>query len=415
MSTEKKKFKGIGPGALVAAAFIGPGTVTTCTLSGASYGYTLLWAMLLSAICTLIVQEMSCRVGIVTQKGLGENLRARFKGGFGVFVAVLVVAAIFIGNCAYETGNLTGGAMGLTALVEGDTGMWQLWFVIILAAAGFLLLFIGSYKHIERVMVILVIAMSALFVITAIIVQADVLGVIKGLFIPHVPDMDNAWLYIVSLVGTTVVPYNIFLHASSAAKNWKTPEEVKSARIDSFVSIGLGGVISIAIIIAAAAAFHGTEVMPANGKDMAIQLEPLLGPAARYMFGIGLFAAGFSSTITAPLSAAFATSGILGWGSDMKAKRFRLIWIIVIAVGVVLGVTVGSSPTQVIIFAQAANAIVLPIIAILLAIVCNSKDIMGRYKNGIFGNIVAVIIIVVSVFMAVRSFNSVITSIQGLM
>ena len=108
-----QKFKNVGPGALVAAGFIGPGTVTTCTVSGASYGYTMLWA-LLAPVATIIFQEMASRVGIVSGKGLGENIRDRIPNKALMWIAIVIVLiAIFVGNIAYETGNITGGILGI--------------------------------------------------------------------------------------------------------------------------------------------------------------------------------------------------------------------------------------------------------------------------------------------------------------
>ena len=115
-SSLKQKFKNIGPGALVAAGFVGPGTVTTCTVSGASYGYTMLWCLLFATVATIIFQEMASRIGIATQEGLGENIRDRISNPALKWIAiVIVIIAIFIGNTAYETGNITGGILGIQA------------------------------------------------------------------------------------------------------------------------------------------------------------------------------------------------------------------------------------------------------------------------------------------------------------
>lgn len=402
MSKFWQKLKNIGPGALVAAAFIGPGTVTTCTLSGASYGYTLLWAMLFSTIATIVFQEMASRVGIVTQMGLGEALRERYqhKKGILIFVIILVIAAIFIGNIAYETGNITGGAMG-TNLVFPEVSIP--WWSVIVGAVALALLASGSYKVVEKILMALVIIMSVVFISTAIVSQPDWGGVLKGLFVPAVPNEENAWLTVAGLIGTTVVPYNIFLHCSASAQKWKDRSQIKTARWDAIISIGLGGIISMMIIIAAAnPSLAGQEITSAG--DMAKAMQPLLGDWAKYFFGIGIFSAGLTSAITAPLSAAFATSGILGWGSDMKKLRFKAIWMVVLAVGVVLAaVGLTSSPTEMIIIAQAANAVILPIIAILLTIVVNDKKLMGENRNGVVANILAIIVIGVTLFISARN------------
>ncbi len=404
-----ERLKNVGPGALVAAAFIGPGTVTTCTKSGASAGYTLLWAMLFSTIATIVFQEMSARLGIVTKKGLGENIRDRIKNPVLKTISViLVIVSIFVGNCAYETGNLTGGILGIQAVVPSlKTEI----IVILLSILAILLLWSGNYKRIEKFLTGLVILMSVVFLATAIASKPDWGAVIKGLFVPTMGE--NNLMTIVGLIGTTVVPYNLFLHASSSSERWvnASEEDIKNARFDSILSIGLGGLVSMAIIIAAGANLQGTEI--ANGADMALAVEPILGSWAKWFIAIGLFAAGFSSTITAPLAAAFATSGALGMEKNMKSNKFRAIWLVVILIGAVLAVVLGASPTELILVAQAANAIILPLIAFFVLYCVNSKS-MGAYKNGIFSNALGVVIIVVCCFICYRNFSSFLTSLQAL-
>ncbi len=408
-----KRLKQVGPGALVAAAFIGPGTVTSCAVSGANYGTTLLWAMLLSVLSVIIMQEMAARVGIVSGKGLGEALRDRFTAKWGrILLAVIVVAAVFIGNIAYETGNITGAVLGLRAVFPVfDTGIWPVVLAVVLGVIGFILLFTGSTKVIEKILTAMVVLMGVLFLVCAIVVwcRAENGGqvwdsVIVGLFGCHAPG-GSSWMTIAALMGTTVVPYNIYLHASSAAKKWNKPEEdIPTSKLDSVLSIGLGGLISISIIICAA--FAGFTAAPTNGGEMAVMLTPLLGNWATALFGIGLFAAGATSTITAPLAAAYASSGILGLGEDTKKFKFKIFWIIVIAAGIIFTILFGKSPTEIILFAQAANAILLPITGILLMIICNSKDIMGNYKNKLWQNILGGLVIALFIFIAARNMTA---------
>jgi len=412
MSSSKKSFgqriKEVGPGALVAAAFIGPGTVTSCFKSGASYGTTLLWAILFSTISVIIMQTMAARLGIVSGYGLSEALRKKYDGKKGVlvFLAILVIAAVFIGNIAYETGNVSGAVLGVQSISPSFDGKtWKIIFTCILVAVTFILLWGGSYTRIEKFLTALVVIMGVLFLICAIVSKPDWAAVFKGMFVPKAPEGDsNAWMTIAALMGTTVVPYNIYLHASSAAKKWNNPEEdIPTSNLDSILAIGLGGIISMAIIVCASALQGQIDVASYNGSDMARALAPLLGSGATVVFGIGLFAAGFSSAITAPLAAAFASSGILGWGADMKSAKFKVFWIIVLAFGFVATLTLGASPQEIILFAQAANAFLLPITGILLLIVTNDKNIMGKYKNNAIINVLAVIVIGVFIFIAARN------------
>ena len=414
------RIKNVGPGALVAAAFIGPGTVTSCSISGATAGYTLLWAMLLSVISVIIMQSMAARLGIVSGMGLGEALREKFTSdGARALISILVIAAVFIGNIAYETGNLTGSILGVqAALPAADNPTFKIIFALILGAIAFFLLFSGSYQIVENIMTALVVLMGVIFLICAFAAGPDWGAVFGGMFGFKVPDGGD-WMTVAALMGTTVVPYNIYLHAASASTKWGGSKDKEDAlansRFDSIISIGLGGVISMAIIICASATIHAAGGSISSGADMARALTPLLGSWATFFFGIGLFAAGITSTLTAPLAAAFACSGILGWGEDMKQTRFKIFWIIVLAFGVFATCTLGASPTQIILFAQAANALLLPITGILLLIVSNDASILKEYKNRTWFNVLVVIVIAVFLFIAARNMRAFITGLQALL
>ncbi len=412
-STFIERLKNIGPGALVAAAFIGPGTVTTCTVSGASYGYTMLWALLFATIATIIFQEMAARIGIVTQEGLGENIRDRISHPALKWIAiVIVIVAIFVGNIAYETGNITGGILGIQAIVP-DLPIVPI--VIVIGLAAFVLMWIGSYNVIEKVLTGIVIFMGVVFLITAIASSPDWGAVVQGMFIPAIPQEGSAGiLTVVGLIGTTIVPYNLFLHASSASERWKDPEQIGDARFDAVLSIGLGGIISMAILVCAAANIYGTGNTVANGADMAAALSPILGDWATWLIALGLLAAGFSSAMTAPLSAAYATNGVLGWKATLKDLKFKVIWIIVLLAGCVMAIVLGASPTELILVAQAANAILLPIMAFFVLYCANGK-VLGKYKNHAFANIAGVVIIVITLFMCWRNMGSFMTSLQALL
>ncbi len=408
------KLKNIGPAALVTAAFIGPGTVTTCTLAGANFGNALLWGLLFSIIATMILQEMAARLGIITQKGLGEAISSHFKNLFSRIIAiVLVISAIAVGNAAYETGNLLGASLGLETLTGitsvniGDSFSLNIWAPVI-GIIGFFILYAGSYKLLERFLISLVVIMSLTFLTTSIVILPDLKSIFKGMFIPGIPD--GSALTLIALIGTTVVPYNLFLHASIVKERWKDASNLKNARTDTFVSIGLGGLISMSIVITAAAAFFMSNSTITNAADMAVQLEPLLGEWAKYFLAVGFFAAGISSTITAPLAAAYATSGILNWKLDMKSIKFKSVWIIILVVGIVFS-SIGFKPVQAILFAQVANGILLPIIAIYLVWIMNNKKLLGRYVNSLTQNILGVIIVIITMGLGLKSILSVIDKI----
>lgn len=388
-------FKKMGPGVLVAAAFIGPGTVTACTLAGVEFGYALLWAMLLSIIATIVLQEMAARLGIITQMGLADVIKQQLKTPIirNLVIGIILVAIVF-GNAAYEAGNIGGGTLGLEALFGSKyTGIYP----YLIGAVAFILLYLGSYKSLEKIFVSLVLIMSASFMLTAVITKPDLAAIFKGTFMPTVPE--DSLITIIALVGTTVVPYNLFLHASLVSEKWKTESDLADAKRDTILSIALGGLVSMMIIVAATS-MDQKEVK--NALDLAQSLEPLFGNAARFCMGIGLFAAGITSAITAPLAAAYVTKSCFGWPGGMKDWRFRLIWMIVLLVGVV-SLSFSITPIEIIQFAQVANGLLLPIIAILLLWIVNKVSVLGKYRNTIWHNVLAILMIGLAVVLGVKS------------
>jgi manganese transport protein len=402
----KKFFNNIGPGPLVAAAFIGPGTVTLCTLAGVNFGYALLWAMVLSILATLVLQEMAARLGVVSQKGLSEIIRSEIKHpivrGFAI---VLILSAIVIGNAAYEAGNISGGALGMQTLLGNpilEVGSFNLNIMsLLIGFLAFVLLYIGSYKILEKALVFLVILMSLAFLTTAIITKPNLLDIAKNIVVPKFPE--GSILTIIGLIGTTVVPYNLFLHASLAKTKWKDKNDLGFARKDTIIAIVLGGVVSMCIIISASA-IPSQDI--SNAADLAKGLEPLFGVNAKYFLSIGLFAAGITSAITAPLAAAFVASGCLGWESNFKAKKFRAVWMFILGLGVVFS-TVGFKSIEIIKFAQVANGLLLPIIAGFLLWIMNKVSVLGKYKNSKLQNVIGLVILVTTIFLGAKGILSV--------
>ncbi|MEB8328940.1 Nramp family divalent metal transporter [Flavobacteriaceae bacterium KMM 6897] len=393
-------FKKIGPGVLVAAAFIGPGTIMACTLAGVQFGFTLLWAMLLSIIATIVLQEMSARLGIITQRGLADVIKEQVQiPVFRYLVLGIILGAIVIGNTAYEGGNIGGATLGLEAIFGNE---YVSYYPFIVGIIAFLLLYLGNYKMLEKVLVTLVIIMSLSFLLTAIITKPNLMEVFKGMFVPTMPE--NSVFTIIALVGTTVVPYNLFLHASLVSEKWKNKEDLKTARKDTFISLAVGGMVSMAIIIAATT-IPGGDI--SSVLDLAKGLEPLYGNAARYFMGIGLFAAGITSAITAPLAAAYVVNSCFGWNAGLKDLKFKLVWMIIIILGV-LSLTLGISPIEILKFAQVANGLLLPIIAIFLLWVANKVAVMGVYKNSTAQNVLAIFIILLVVILGLKSILKVI-------
>ena len=388
----------IGPGALVAAAFIGPGTVTACTLAGANFGYALLWGLTFATLSTIVLQEMAARLGTVTGLGLGETLRTELAGPLKWPMFALVGVALYAGNAAYEGGNLSGAALGLAA--AGLTGAKFEFVIAGVALVAASLLWFGGYRLIERVLVALVCVMAVAFLASALVVGIDWSAVVAGLFIPSLPE--GSLLTAVALIGTTVVPYNLFLHASAAKARWHANGELRAARADTAVSVGLGGLISILIAATAAASLFGEGLQVTSAVDMSVQLRPLAGEAAPVLLGAGLLAAGLTSSITAPLATGYAVAEVLGWPAEARSRGVKLVALSVVAVGTALALA-GVKPVEVIFAAQVANGILLPVIVAFLLFAMNRRRLLGKAANGALANLLGGAVLIVTTGLGARA------------
>lgn len=382
--------KRFGPGFLVTAAFIGPGSIATASAAGANFGFVLLWALVFSIVATIVLQEMAARLGLVSGEGLSQALRTTFQNPIISRCAViLVVAAIGLGNAAYEAGNISGAAMGLQSLT--DMPLWIC--AIFIGSVGAVLLGTGAYRSLEALLILLVLIMSGVFLFTMLMIDVNVSALLSGVFTPSMPT--GSAITVIALIGTTVVPYNLFLHANLVQKKWcgvPIRQAITESRTDTIVSIGLGGLITLAVMSTSAVAFFQTGEQ-FSSSSLATQLEPVLGSAANGFFAFGLLAAGLTSAITAPLAAGFAVSGALGWSTDFSDRHFRAICMSVLFIGTLFS-AVGTKPIAAILFAQAANGLLLPVTAVFLLIIMNRKNLLGEYRNSFVSNILGVAVVI---------------------
>ncbi|TMO23676.1 Nramp family divalent metal transporter [Pseudoalteromonas sp. S4741] len=382
----------LGPGLLVTAAFIGPGTITTASVAGANFGFALIWTLLFSVIATILLQSMAARLGVATGQDLAQALRAHIETPLFKSLAIfLVISAIGVGSAAYEAGNLSGASMGLIEIFPHVNA--QLWTPLI-AFLSAVLLYSGKHKVVENALILLVILMSLVFISTLVMAAPSLNDVFAG-FIPSMPE--GSITTILALVGTTIVPYNLFLHSGVLAARHDSKSDkqkvIKQTNVDTGVSITLGGVITLAILSTASVAFYGTDAGQISAANMAVQLEPLLGDAAHYFFATGLFAAGLTSAITAPLAGAYAVCGMLGWSNKMDNTRFKSVAIVILLFGAAVA-SLGLDPVAVIIFAQAANGLLLPIVTTYLVWLVNQKSVMGKYTNSMLVNLLTLPVLV---------------------
>ena len=250
----------------------------------------------------------------------------------------------------------------------------------------------------ERVLIGLVTVMSLAFAGSVLITRPDFGALLQGL-VPQIPE--GGLFTAIALIGTTIVPYNLFLHASAARERWggKGDAGLKEARADTRVSVGLGGLISIFILVTAASSLFASGLVIKSGADLAQAIEPAYGPAARYLVGIGLLAAGLSSAITAPMAAAYAVCEL--FRQPPRRAVFRIVALLVLTIGALIALA-GYNPLTVILTAQVANGILLPVVATFLLIAMNRRSLLGDNVNTRIQNLLGGGVLMVTITLGAR-------------
>ena len=392
----------VGPGVMVAAAFVGPGTVTAASVAGASSGVSLLWAVAISVLATIVLQELSIRSALSTNQDLAPLIRQfGHDRGWGVPIALLILCSVGLGNAAYQSGNLAGAAMGLS----GATPVRFIHAVLVTGSFAAGLILVDRYRLLERAMLILVGLMTCL---------------LTGLAVACLPELITAHRQVVSnvhafdatvvlaLIGTTVVPYNLFLHATAVRHRWSgiaLADALRQARIESAGAIVVGGVVTAAIMIVATVVIAGDTSRPAL-EALQVGIDQRFPDIGRWAMGAGLFAAGLTSAIAAPVAAGWAVCGVMGWNTSSGSKAFKGVALMVLAVGMLFAIF-AARPVALIVLAQATNAVLLPLVALVLLAIVNSPLIPHDYRNGWPQNLIVTGVIGVVLLLAATKLLSV--------
>lgn len=422
----KTKFLTVLFWAIISAAFIGPGTVTSCTQAGAYHQYDLMWAMLFSTMACILLQEATARITILSGNNLGQALTIYFAGkGKRTLIFILVVGAIIIGCAAYETGNILGSVEGLLLIFPkleskiaslipefyqkielfkenhsffSELKISKMIFVLIIGTLVYLAFKFRSIKTIANSMGVIVFLMGIAFITTFITLKPSLTEFFGAALTPTIPEsygissIPSPGILILAIIGTTIVPYDLFLGSSLADRK----QTLSDMRFGISVSIILGGFVSMAIIAVGSEITEGWDKAAIIGMDFNFKLVSNIlelnnGEWAVYIFGFGLFAAGLTSAITSPLASALTASSLFKQKNSkkwsIKSKNFKRIIFTVLSIGLIFGF-LNVKPIPAIITAQALNGLILPFISVFLIFVINDIKIMGKDGvNSIFTNI----------------------------
>lgn len=391
-----EKFKSLGPAAIVTSAFVGPGTITTTTVAGVNYRYELLWAVLFSGLALIILMEMAGRIGIISNHDIAEASIATFPKSKAAEIIIkgLIIITLFATAFGFEAGNLIGGSLGLADAV--NLPQWAA--ALILGGACFYAVAVGTAKTLENLMSFFVGLMGVVFLLTMILVGPNYGEVLAGFVPTSIPE--GSGVNIIALIGTTLIGINLLMHAVTTAEKWQGPEYLRDSKFDTNVNVGIGTLITFAIIITSGTVLFGTGTVVDSPIVFSQMLEPVLGGYARIIGNIGIAAAGMSSAIATPLILKVVLARLFKWdANDMKA---RVAGGTAVIFGTIFA-ALGTSPTEIIIFASAFSGLFLPIVAILIMIAGNNKKLLGEYSNTLVQNLLGGFATLITLALGINS------------
>jgi Mn2+/Fe2+ NRAMP family transporter len=376
---------------VISAAFIGPGTITTAITAGSQFDIQLLWTVVFATIACIVLQEVSARITIASGVNFGKALSLKFGTGRGIWIKWIVALPVLMGCAAYEAGNILGAVSGLSLLT---TVRIEILTIVISILVGIVLWFGGS-KTISLLMTFLVGLMGIAFFSLALKADYTFSEILKNSMITTIPK-GGEWLTI-ALIGTTIVPYNIFIGSAISKGN-----TVSFMRIGLIISVVIGGAITTWIMIA------GTLTGKfSTFNELAIALKDKMGLIGPMALGVGLFAAGFSSSITSPYAASLIASTVL---ESEKKKIITAVWMIVLLIGFSVGIS-GLKPIPVILAVQALNGFVLPLLTYFLILLINdTKLIPVEFRHSLWYDVLLLIILGTTLLIGLNNVDKAIVS-----
>ncbi|MBN1538112.1 MAG: divalent metal cation transporter [Anaerolineales bacterium] len=386
----------VGPGIITANVDNDAAGITSYSVAGGNYGYSLLWMMPLVLITLIIVQEMSARLGIVTGKGLADLIRE----SLGVRLTTLILSLLVIVNLANTVSEFAGVAASMEIF-----GVSKFISVPLAAAGVWLLVFKGNYKSIERIFLIAS-SIYLAYIVSGILAEPDWLEVGKAVITPSFDFSFGYVMMFITIIGTTISPWMQFYQQASIVDKGIKVEDYRYEIIDVVVGSIFAVVVAGFILIACAATVHEKGITIETAQDAAMALGPVAGKYAQTLFAIGLLNASIFSAAILPLSTSYSVCEAFGWESSLSrdikdAKIFFVIYTTLIVLGASIILLPIKSLIQAMMASQTLNGILLPIILIVMLHLINDRRLMGDFTMSRWFNILVWITAIFLILLAI--------------
>ena len=393
----------LGPGIITGNVDNDAGGITTYSVIGARFGYSMLWMLLLITFTLAMIQEMCARMGVVTGKGLADLIRERF----GIRVTMVVMLLLVFTNLANTMGEFAGVA-GASSIL----GLNRFIAIPVVAFSVWLLVVKGSYRAVEKVLLVFCVLFLT-YVISAFMAHPSWGSVAKATIVPSFQMNPEFISLFIATIGTTIAPWMQFYQQSSVAEKAIDLKHYHYEVLDTYIGSFLTNFVSFFIVVACASTLFVAGVRVNTAAEAAGALAPLAGKYASILFAVGLINASIMAAGVLPLSTAYSVAEAFGWESGV-GKSFReapLFYglytaLIVLGAGTIMFVP-ENKLIGIMLFSQAANGVLLPLILILMLKLINDKSLMGEYVNSRGKNIAvwaqAIVMIILAATLTVQT------------
>jgi Mn2+/Fe2+ NRAMP family transporter len=366
----------MGPGIITANIDNDASGITTYSVAGARFGYTLLWILIPTTISLVVIQEMVARMGAVTGKGLSDLIRENY----GVRSTFFMMGALFTANFGTTIAEFAGWAasmqiLGFSKYLMVPLGALFIWILVIK----------GSYRSVERVLLFACLLYFG-YVLSGFMAKPDWKEVFYGTFIPQIKWNSEFILLSIAIIGTTITPWMQFYLQSSIAEKGIKKDEYNVSRLDVFIGCGITDIIAFFIIVTCATTLfpHGIRIHEAS--EAALALRPLAGDYAFLIFAVSLANAALLGAIIVPLATSYYICEAMGWERGVnktfkEAPQFMGIYTFMIAIAALLILIPGAPLVFLMVLSSVLNGILLPFVLIYALSLVNNKKIMGNYVN----------------------------------
>lgn len=391
----------IGPGLITVNAGNDAGGITTYATIGASYGYKMLWGLLLITFSLAVIQEMNARMAVVTGKGLSDLIRENY----GVKWSIFAMSVLFIANFGVCVGDFAGIAASLELF-----GISKYITVPVVALLVWLLITKGSYKKIERIFLAFTLVFFT-YIITCFKVHPNWSEVFKATVTPTLEFNKGYILTFIGMIGTTITPYMQFYLQSSVVDKGLNIKDYKYEKLDVYLGAVWGDLVSFFIIVCTAVTLYKSGITIDSASQAALALKPLAGNYATILFAVGLFGASVLATMVIPLSTTYAICEAFGFESGLNnsysdARIFYGIFTFMIVFSAALVLIPNLSLVGIMLVTQQIAGMLCPVILIFMVLLTNNKGIMGNYTNNKLQNVLIWVTVIFIVSLSAILFVS---------